>query len=1187
MLEQTTTNVDSVPFVHLRVHSEYSLFDSTLTIARLVALAQSNKMPAMALTDFNNLFGFIKFYQKTWKGGIKPIAGCDIKLVDSQQRQWSLCLLVKDEEGYRNLIQIISLAYTEGQILGVPVVKESWLQIHAQGLICLSAAQQGDIAFYLLQEQPEKASERLSWYQQVFGDDFFLEVQRLGKNAEEYYIDAVTDLAVKHQCAVVATNDVRFATKEDFEAHEVRVCISQSDVLDNNQRKRNYTENQYMRSGEEMLALFSDMPQAIANSVEIAKRCNIVKQLGQPCLPKFSVGDGRSEAELLKDEAHLGLQKKLPLLFDPQQADYSEIEQQYKHRLDWELNTIIDMQFPGYFLIVMDFIQWSKNNDIPVGPGRGSGAGSLVAFALDITTLDPIRYDLLFERFLNPERVSMPDFDIDFCIEGRDKVIAYVADKYGKDSVSQIITFGTMAAKAVIKDVARVQQKPYSLADRISKMIPFAPDMTLNKAIEEEPEITSMLENSEEAKEIWDMAKQLEGLARNCGKHAGGVVIAPTQLTDFTPLFSDEDGGNLCSQFDKTDVEEAGLVKFDFLGLRNLTIIAETLKIVNGKQSTDQPDLIIDDINLEDDGVYQLLASGETMAVFQLESLGMKELAQKVKPNRFEDIVALVALYRPGPLGSGMVDDFINRKHGIQKPSYPHPKYQHDCLKPTLEPTYGIILYQEQVMQIAQVMGGYSLGTADLLRRAMGKKKPEEMAKQREIFIQGAHEQGHNEELAGPIFSLMEEFAGYGFNKSHSAAYALISYQTAWLKYHYPAPFMVSVLSSFMTATPKLVALISECRRMNLKVNSPSVNHSQYRFSIAINDEAAVHYGLGAVKGVGEAAVESIVQERQNNGSYFDLFDFCNRVDIYRVNKRVLEALIWSGAMDELIATTISKDNEHLNRDRAILMAALPDAIKGSEQARENKDSGMQDLFGSMMVATESNDSKADVYSRYRRAEVLNSLERLMLERQTLGLYLTGHPITGYLEELSGLTNSRLANIELSANTQILAGWLVEVRRRQTKKGKPMALISIDDQSGRIEVPLFSEVLESCQEYLKTDTVVLLECQVLKQYRSENDEGEEEAYRINCKKVTSLEAHRMAQLKSIHIDINKVEHNNLQKLTRSLELFKGDSCKVVFTYNTNDERVDLALQWKVNPQQALFDKIKHCCGNSAMSYRFN
>jgi len=822
-------------FVHLRLHTEFSLSDSLVRIKSLVKRVAELNMPACAITDQTNFYGLIKFYKAAQGAGVKPIAGSDFWIAsnESEGKPTLITLLAMTDQGYKNIIELISRAWRQGQQQGVAYLQREWVSEFSDGVIALSGGKVGDIGMALLGGRAAQAQELLHGWMQDFPGRFYLELQRTGRENDENHLHAAVALASEMNCPVVATNDVRFLKSSEFEVHEARVCISEGRTLDDPRRERRYSDQQNLRSAEEMTELFSDIPEAIANTIEIAKRCTITIQMGKYFLPAYPVPEGMSEAEFFCKISHEGLDQRLTRILDIDASDYTERRKVYEDRLNFELDIINQMGFPGYFLIVMDFIQWAKDHDIPVGPGRGSGAGSLVAYSLKITDLDPLEYDLLFERFLNPERVSMPDFDIDFCMDNRDKVISYVADNYGRDAVSQIITFGTMAAKAVVRDVARVQGKSYGLADKLSKMIPPTPGMTLAQALQEEPQLKEFIEIDGDAGEIWEMAVQLEGLTRNVGKHAGGVVIAPTKLTDFSPLYCDETGSGLVTQFDKGDVEEAGLVKFDFLGLRTLTII-DWARIMIDKQRVKKGESLLDisAIPLDDAKTFGLLKRAETTAVFQLESRGMKDLIKRLQPDNIEDLIALVALFRPGPLESGMVDDFINRKHGRAQVAYPDAKFQHQSLKPVLEPTYGVIVYQEQVMQIAQVLAGYTLGGADMLRRAMGKKKPEEMAKQREVFESGAKNQGVDPELAIKIFDLVEKFAGYGFNKSHSAAYAIVSYQTAWLKAHYPAHFMAATMSSDMDKTDKVVTFIEECRTMKLKLLPPDVNSGEFHFTV-------------------------------------------------------------------------------------------------------------------------------------------------------------------------------------------------------------------------------------------------------------------------------------------------------------------------------------------------------------------
>ncbi|HKJ77124.1 MAG TPA: DNA polymerase III subunit alpha, partial [Gammaproteobacteria bacterium] len=870
-------------------------------------------MPAVAVTDQNNLFALVRFYKKAQGAGIKPIVGVDIWVHNEEDpnQPTRLLLLCKDETGYRNLTRLISRAYLEGQHQGTPTVAREWFEGHTDGLIALSGGREGDVGQALLAGRRDEAAGLINQWLRRFGDNYYLELQRTGRSGEEDYLHAAVELAGAMSVPVVATNDVCFVRREDFDAHEARVCIHDGRTLDDPRRPHRYTDQQYLRTPEEMAELFADIPEALENTVEVARRCNLALNLGNYVLPDFPVPEGMSEEEYFRQQARQGLERRLARQFDVDAPGFAEQRKPYDERLEHELAVILQMGFPGYFLIVADFIQWAKRNDIPVGPGRGSGAGSLVAYALTITDLDPLRYDLLFERFLNPERVSMPDFDVDFCMEGRDRVIDYVAERYGREKVSQIITYGSMAAKAVVRDVGRVMGHPYGFVDQVAKLIPFEVGMTLDKAMEQEEALRERYDNEEEVQTLLDMARALEGITRNAGKHAGGVVIAPSRITDYAPLYCEPGGEGVVTQFDKDDVESVGLVKFDFLGLRTLTIIDWALENLREARG-DADKLDITAIPLDDPDAFRLLKACQTTAVFQLESRGMKELISRLQPDTFEDIVALVALFRPGPLQSGMVDDFVNRKHGHQKVEYPHPD-----LEPILQPTYGVILYQEQVQRIAQVLANYTLCGVDLLRRAMGKKKPEEMAKQREIFMEGATGRGVDKDTATYIFDLMEKFAGYGFNKSHSAAYALVSYQTAWLKAHHPACFMAATLTADMDNTDKVVTLVDECQAMGLALGPPDINRSGHRFTVA--PDGGIVYGLGAIKGVGEGAIEGIVRER-GNGRYTDLFDFCRRIDLKKANRRVLEALIRAGALDDL------------GPNRATLVASLPQALRLAEQ---------------------------------------------------------------------------------------------------------------------------------------------------------------------------------------------------------------------------------------------------------------
>ena len=1140
-------------FVHLRLHTEFSLIDGLLRVRPALERVAELGMPAVAITDHHNFFGLVKAYKAAADLGVKLIAGADVHLVDplDQGRHHEFCLLAQNERGYRNLMLLLSRSYQQGQYLGRPRVEQDWIAEYAEGVIALSGGRRGDIGQALLNGREDDARAAIERWQHCFPDRFYLELQRTGRADEERYLHAAVDLASRHSCPVVATNDVRFLQADEFEAHEARVCIGDGRTLDDPRRVRAYSEQQYLRSAEEMAELFADIPEALENSVEIARRCTLSLSLGQPSLPEYPVPSGETIDQFLGRLSFEGLRRRFPHWDDARLKPYCE-------RLEFELETINQMGFPGYFLVVMDFIQWAKDQDIPVGPGRGSGAGSLVAYALGITDLDPIEYDLLFERFLNPERVSMPDFDVDFCMERRDEVIDYVAQTYGRQAVSQIITFGTMAAKAVVRDVARVQGKPYGLADRMSKLIPFEVGMTLSKALEQEEQLVALLEEDSSAQEIWDMAVQLEGVTRNAGKHAGGVVIAPGALTDFSPIYCDEDGSGVVTQYDKNDVEEAGLVKFDFLGLRTLTIIQWATQMIDARATAP---LDIDAIPLDDPDVFRLMQAGDTTAVFQLESRGMKELIKNLRPDCFEDIIALVALFRPGPLQSGMVENFINRKHGREPLAYPDAQYQHEWLQPILEPTYGIILYQEQVMQIAQVLAGYTLGGADLLRRAMGKKKPEEMAKQRSVFEEGAAAKGIDPILAIKIFDLVEKFAGYGFNKSHSAAYALVSYQTAWLKTHYPSEFMAAVMSSEIDNTDKLLTFRDEAKRMGLVVQPPSIQSGEYAFSV--DDAGHIRYGLGAIKGLGEGPIGNLLAAREE-GPFSSLFDLCARTDPRKMNRRALEALIKSGALDEL------------GVERWVMLAALDDAIKAAEQVASNTAAGMTDLFGDVMTASETSD---DLYQEHRGARPWSLTELLNAEKESLGSFLSGHPMEAFETEVRKFAPRRIR--ELQANNQgVVAGLIMDIRTIKTQRG-PMAVLTLDDGSGQLEATVYNDVFTEHRDLLQKDRIVLLEGRL----QVDDFNG---GLAMRTKTARSLEQARQAKVSQLRLRVasHRVDDHFNTLLASTLRTAVGGQCPVVMEYVQPKGSVAVRLggAWQVHPSDALLDELRIAVGSDAVDW---
>ena len=1161
-------------FVHLRLHTEYSLVDGLVRIKPLVKQVAKLGMPAVAVTDQSNLFALVKFYKAAMAEGVKPIIGADVLLYHEAEpaSPRRLTLLVQNLDGYRTLTQLISRAYQENQRQGIPMLMADWLETANAGLIALSGGREGRIGRALLAGNADDARRETEHWMKLFDRRFYLELQRTGRPNEEQYLDAAVDLAVEFAAPPVATNDVRFLTPDEFYAHEARVCINQGRVLDDPRRPHDYTDRQYLRSAEEMAELFADLPEALVNTVEIAKRCSLALTLGENFLPNFPVPEGMSVEDFFAGQSRKGLQERLEVLLPGAPA---EQRQPYLDRLETEIGVINQMRFPGYFLIVADFILWAKNNGIPVGPGRGSGAGSLVAYALKITDLDPIEFELLFERFLNPERVSMPDFDIDFCMERRDEVIDYVAGHYGRDRVSQIITYGSMAAKAVVRDVGRVLGHPYGFVDRIAKLIPFELGITLEKALNDSEELGTLYQNDEEVKALIDLGRMLEGITRNAGKHAGGVVIAPSKLIDFAPLYCEQGGDNLVTQFDKDDVEAVGLVKFDFLGLRTLTIIAWALTTINQRnQAKGAAPVDIVHIPRNDPETYKLLKRKATTAVFQLESRGMKELIGRLLPDCFEDIIALVALFRPGPLQSGMVDDFVNRKHGKAKVDYPHPS-----LEGILKPTYGVIVYQEQVMQIAQVLAGYTLGGADLLRRAMGKKKPAEMAKQREIFVQGATGRGVEEAVATHIFDLMEKFAEYGFNKSHSAAYALVSYQTAWLKAHYPAEFMAAVLSADMDNTDKVVVLIEECRDMKLAITPPDINQSEFRFTVGAAGE--IVYGLGAIKGVGENAIDELMHERGKHGPFKDLFDLCKRIDLRKANRRVLEALIHAGALD------------CFNPNRAQPMADLADALKAAEQHNAMTAVGQDDLFG-LPDEPVGRDEHANARETM---EPWTESQRLGHEKATLGLYLTGHPITEYEDELVNFITARLGKLSVESDNYttgynnggyrrgnephaVVAGLVVEMRSKQNKNGKRMGFVTLDDRTGRLEVAVFSEVYEQYRDSLVKDALLVVEGGL----GMDDFAGQ---LRLNAEKLYTIEQARAHFAKHLLVEWSEPLNEGVpsrpaiaDELAELLKPFQGGPCPILIDYSGKGAKALLQLGdlWRVHPGEELLNRLRKHMG---------
>ncbi|CAD9194411.1 DNA polymerase III subunit alpha [Acinetobacter bohemicus] len=1143
-------------FVHLGIHTEFSITESIVRIPDLIKAAVNDEMPALALTDLSNLHAAVKFYTKCLDKGIKPILGSNIRLNDAEHK---VTLLSMTNKGWRSLTEIVSRGFIEGQQLDIPCVQKEWVLEQSQDIIVL-LGMHSDVGKMLNSSNPQKADALLEEWIEKFGNRVYLALTRTDRPDEENFIAGAIKLAQKYNIGVVAHNDVHFIAQTDFEAHEARVCIADGYVLGDSRRPRYYSSEQYFKTAEEMTELFSDIPSAIENTYHIAKRCNVSLRLGFNDLPDYPVPEGHTIDTFFEHVSQEGLEERLNFLYpvEKRDEDWADIRKVYDERLAYEIGTILNMGFPGYFLIVMDFIQWSKNNGVPVGPGRGSGAGSLVAYSLKITDLDPLRYDLLFERFLNPERVSMPDFDIDFCIAGRDRVIDYVARHYGREAVSQIATFGTMAAKGAIRDVARVLGKSYGLADRISKMIPTKPlGVDLRGAIDIEPQLKDIVTNpsnpdNDDAAEIWEMALKLEGITRNTGKHAGGVVIAPGKITDYSAVMCDADGTNRVAQFDKDDVESAGLVKFDFLGLRNLTVIEDAIQNIN-KRIGPEKSVDITYIPLDDPKAYSIFADANTTAIFQFESVGMKKMLKEARPSKFEEIIAFVSLYRPGPMD--LIPDFIHRMHGGEF------EYLHPLLEGVLEPTYGIMVYQEQVMQAAQYCAGYTLGGADMLRRAMGKKKPEEMVKQRQIFIEGAAQKDIDEATANHIFDYMEKFAGYGFNKSHAAAYALVAYQTAWLKAYYPSEFMAAVLTSEMQNTDSIVFLIDDCRINGLEVFPPSINMSFYQFHAS--DEKTIVYGLGAIKGVGEAAMQSVIDSRLQDGPYKDLFDFCHRIDLKKINKRTLEALIRSGALD------------CLGIDRASIMAQLPEAVQAADQARSNRETGIMDLFGEVEEVQRKPAKPVKPWSD----EV-----RLKGEKDTLGLYLTGHPIDVYRPELKSFIPVRINELTPTRRgvTTVFAGLVVDVANFPNRM-----MVTLDDGTARIEVSANHERFQRFKDIIQADRVVVIEGEIYEREGYDRPMG-------RLTKAFSLNEIRQKRANSIQIKL-AAEHltqslsSDLQKIL--LPFCNIDMCNHIpmqlqIDYPYASAEVHLGLNWKVAPQDELLAKLRDYFGKDVIHIEY-
>jgi DNA polymerase-3 subunit alpha len=1149
-------------FVHLRLHSEYSIVDGIVRIDEAVDAAKADGMPALGLTDLGNVFGLVKFYQEARAKGVKPVIGCDLWLENEADRDkpYRILLLCQSRAGYLRLSDLLTRAYRTNQYRARPEIKKGWLgDAGTEGLIALSGAHHGEVGQALVMDNLKQAQKLSREWSELFPGRFYVEVQRLGKGAMvlgaggvpvETYVQRALRLASGLKLPVVATHPVQFVRREDFRAHEARVCISQGYTLSDQRRPKTYSPEQYFKSQAEMAEAFADVPQALANSVEIAKRCNLAIDLGKSRLPLFQTPNNVSLEDYLRARAAEGLEHRMAKLW-PDPAARAERVPRYGERLEFEIKTIQQMGFAGYFLIVADFINWAKNNGVPVGPGRGSGAGSLVAYSLGITDLDPLRYDLLFERFLNPERVSMPDFDIDFCQDGRDRVIEYVKTRYGADCVSQIVTFGTMAARAVVRDVGRVLDLPYHFCDQLAKLVPFQPGryITLADARKEEPQLREREQKEEEVRELIALGEQLEGLTRNVGMHAGGVLIAPGKLTDFCPLYVADGSDSAVSQFDMKDVEAVGLVKFDFLGLTTLTILDWTLRFI--RQLDPAFTVKLEDIPLDDPSSYRLFAAADTVAVFQFESRGMRDLLKRAKPDRFEDLIALVSLYRPGPMD--LIPDFIERKHGRQRVEFLDSR-----LEPILGPTYGVMVYQEQVMQIAQVIGGYTLGGADLLRRAMGKKMPEEMAQHRGLFVAGAAKNNVSEKTANELFGYMEKFAGYGFNKSHAAAYALVAYQTAYFKAHYPSAFLAANMSAIMNDTDKVKIFVDDALAHGLALRAPDINESNYRFEPV--DAKTIRYGLGGIKGTGEAAINSILAAREAGGPYADLYDFCHRVDKRLVNRRVVESLIRAGAFDSV--------NDH----RASLLASVGIALESAEQA--SRSANQVSLFGDL---TEPAQRPGLI-----EAPRWSAREKLQNEKLALGFYFSDHLFNIYRDEVRRFTRMPLAELAsvspgdfaTGGKSYWIAGVVMGVRIQNAASGR-MGVVTLSDDSDATEIVFYSDQFDRFRAKLKEDELLVMEVQVRARGGGRGAGGEYEDARASIRAVNVLDITeaRNRFARGVRITCNGSAAGG--KLRDLLAPYRSGRCPVSVVYSNRDAacEIDLGDAWRISLHEDLIHSL--------------
>ena len=1149
----------SACFAHLKVHSEYSLLDSIVKIDELLDKCYARGIPAVAITDICNMFATVKFYEKSIKKGIKPIFGCDLYISTKTKKKYEITLLAKSNKGYKNISQLISRGYLERQRhKDIPVIPKEWLEtFELSDVICLSSGLQGEIADAILTLSENEVEKLIKKYVSIFGkSNFFIEIQKIGLINEDKYIRKAILIAKNMQIPIVATNPIRFLSKQDYENHEIRLAIYEGRTLHHNTEKSKYTEQQYIRSAQEMHELFSEYPESLSNSIAIAKKCNVIFKLGGLVLPHFTIPDNMNEVKYFQQLSREGLRSRIDILKKRNKKYNVKMRDEYIKRLDHEVEIICKMNFTTYFLVVHDFVNWGRNNNIPIGPGRGSGAGSLVAYSLKITDIDPIQHGLLFERFLNPERVSMPDFDIDFCINGRDKIIEYITEKYGYKNVAGIVTYSSMTAKAVVRDVGRVMGFPYGFVDKIAKLIPNDLGITLNNCYVENTPLHEYAKNNNEVKTILKKAQKLEGLKRGIGRHAAGVVISPSQIYDFLPTYCEEHSTQLITQFDKKDIEKLGLIKFDILGLRNLTIIDETVKIINNISDKNN-DFKINDIPLNDEKTFLLLQKGSTTGIFQFESYGMKGLTKKIVPQCFQDIIALVALYRPGPLESGMVDDFIKCKHGRQEINYPHPK-----LKKVLEETYGIILYQEQIIEIVKVLANYSLGNADLLRQAIGKKNLKEVQKQEIIFTKQAHLNGISVKLAETIFALIEKFARYGFNKSHSTAYAVISYQTAYLKAHYLSAFSAALMSADINNTDKISNIIAEHKKLDLKMLLPNVNLSQDNFTVNKNDE--VLYGLEAIKGIGDTIAKDIFDERQKYGKFKTIYDFCARM-YGKVNKRICETLIFSGAMDGFNITRIE------------IAGHLKQAMARAEQLETIKITGQKNLFDfDQLYGIKKHSSEQS-----KLGINLSKRQELIKERSLLGAYLSNHIVNEdkfWTNILNIIPIKDMSSINLN-NTQImLLGIIVMVKQRKTKKGKTIWILTIEDTTDRTELLLFDEIYGSIKSQVNVNTTVV----VIGKTRRRNDENRflaSEIHDLNTYVDNNFDGFALtiginSLGKFITILKNNCNNEKHQKLIKIIKLQVQNNEKTISFVRNNLQCSLYKLFFELQTERNMFKKIR-------------